>query len=88
MDSEASDLETGVVFITLEQAQTLFNLHGQATEVAISISDIGHEASVLPALQAALPGYEVDSWKTLNRRSPRPWRPSSCLSMFLGSSWS
>jgi ABC-type lipoprotein release transport system permease subunit len=61
----ASDLETGAVFITLEQAQTLFNLRGQATEVAISISDIGHEASVLPALQAALPGYEVDSWKTL-----------------------
>ncbi|MFO7634909.1 MAG: FtsX-like permease family protein [Caldilinea sp.] len=59
------DLEKSTAFITLEQAQSLFNLRDQSTEVAISLSDVGHEVTVIPALQAALPGYEVDSWKTL-----------------------
>jgi len=61
----AADLEKSTAFITLEQAQSLFNLRDQSTEVAISLSDVGHEVTVIPALQAALPGYEVDSWKTL-----------------------
>lgn len=59
------DLEKTTAFITLEQAQSLFNLRDQSTEVAISLSDVAHEQTVIPALQAALPGYEVDSWKTL-----------------------
>lgn len=61
----APDLEKGAVFITLEQAQRLFNLPDQATEVTISLTDVAHEDAVLNALQVALPGYEVDSWKTL-----------------------
>ncbi|MCS6828880.1 MAG: ABC transporter permease, partial [Caldilinea sp.] len=61
----APDLEKSNVFITLEQAQRLFNLPDQATEVTISLTDVAHEDAVLNALQAALPGYEVDSWKTL-----------------------
>lgn len=59
------ELERTTAFITLEQAQNLFDLRNQSTEVAISLSDVGHEMTVVPALQAALPGYEVDSWKTL-----------------------
>ncbi|HHW88228.1 MAG TPA: ABC transporter permease [Chloroflexi bacterium] len=59
------ELEKSTAFITLEQAQSLFDLRDQSTEVAISLSDVGHEVTVIPALQAALPGYEVDSWKTL-----------------------
>ncbi len=59
------DLEKGTAFITLNEAQSLFNMNDQATEVAISLADVMQETSVIPALQAALPGYEVDSWKTL-----------------------
>ena len=61
----SSDLEKGVAFITLTEAQSLFNMNNQATEVAISLTDVMQESTVIPALQAALPGYEVDSWKTL-----------------------
>ena len=64
-DLNSPDLEKGTAFITLTEAQSLFNLNDQATEVAISLSDVMQESSVIPALQAALPGYEVDSWKTL-----------------------
>jgi len=59
------DLEKGTVFITLDEAQSLFNLNDQATEVAVSLSDVSHQSTVIPLLQAALPGYEVDSWQTL-----------------------
>lgn len=59
------DLEKGTAFITLNEAQSLFNMNNQATEVAISLTDVMQESTIIPALQAALPGYEVDSWKTL-----------------------
>jgi ABC-type lipoprotein release transport system permease subunit len=64
-DLGSRDLEKGTVFITLDEAQSLFNLNNQATEVAISLADVNAEGVVIPALQAALPGYEVDSWQTL-----------------------
>lgn len=59
------DLEKNTVFITLTEAQNLFNLRDAATEVTVSLHDVTHESSVIPALQAALPAYEVDSWRTL-----------------------
>jgi ABC-type lipoprotein release transport system permease subunit len=64
-DLGSPDLEKGTVFITLAEAQNLYNLRDSATEVAVSLQDITHEDQVLPSLQAALPGYEVDSWRTL-----------------------
>jgi ABC-type lipoprotein release transport system permease subunit len=60
-----AEAEKGTVFITLPEAQTLYNLRDQATEVAISLQSVGQEKTVLAALQAALPGYEIDSWETL-----------------------
>ena len=64
-DLGSRDLEKGTAFITLDEAQSLFNLNNQATEVAVSLAGVTDESTVIPALQAALPGYEVDSWKTL-----------------------
>jgi ABC-type lipoprotein release transport system permease subunit len=59
------EFEKGTVFIPLADAQTLYNLRGQATEAAISLKQIGTEGEVLTALKAQLPDYEVDSWQTL-----------------------
>ncbi len=64
-DVGAPDLEKGMVFITLPEAQSLYNLRDQVTEVAITLQDVNQEVAVLPNLQRELPGYEVDSWKTL-----------------------
>ena len=59
------DAEKGTVFIPLIDAQTLYNLRGQVTEVPIFLKQLGSEAAVAAALQAQLPSYEVDSWQTL-----------------------
>ncbi|MFN8495036.1 MAG: FtsX-like permease family protein [Caldilineaceae bacterium] len=60
------ELEKRLVFITLAEAQTLYNLQNQATEVAISLQDVSQDSAVMKTLQTALPGYEVDSWMTLH----------------------
>ena len=64
-DVGAPDLEKSMVFITLPEAQSLYNLRDQVTEVAIMLQDVNQEVAVLPNLQSELPSYEVDSWKTL-----------------------
>ncbi len=59
------EAEEGAVFMSLPEAQTLYNLRRQATEVALTLQDVGQEKAVLNSLQATLPGAEVDSWQTL-----------------------
>ena len=59
------EAERGSVFITLEEAQTLYNLRGQVTEVAITLANVGQENQIIADLQKSLPGYEIDSWQTL-----------------------
>jgi ABC-type lipoprotein release transport system permease subunit len=59
------DIEKGMVFMTLPEAQSLYNLRDQVTEVAINLEKAGQEAQVLPALVAMLPGYDIDTWDSL-----------------------
>jgi ABC-type lipoprotein release transport system permease subunit len=55
-------IEKGTAYISLGEAQNLFNLHGQSTEVQITLNKVGPEQKVVSALALALPGYEVESW--------------------------
>ncbi|MEJ2597762.1 MAG: ABC transporter permease [Anaerolineales bacterium] len=59
------DIEKRTVYITLNEAQILYNmtLHS-STEVAIVLKQLGQEPAVIAALRPALPGYEIDSWET------------------------
>jgi ABC-type lipoprotein release transport system permease subunit len=59
------EAERGMVFISLPEAQTLYNLRNQVTEISISLRSVGQETDVMRVLQTALPTYEVDSWQTL-----------------------
>lgn len=65
-DLGMGDAQKGLAFISLAEAGSLFNLREEATEITISLPAIGTEDQVLADLQANLPGYEVDSWLTLN----------------------
>ena len=64
-DLGMAEAEKGTVFITVLEAQSLYNLRDEITEVSISLQSVGQEQAVIPALQAALSGYEIDSWDTL-----------------------
>jgi ABC-type lipoprotein release transport system permease subunit len=55
--------EKGSVYISLSEAQSLFNLRGQSTEVQITLDGVGSESAVVAALTPMLPGYEVESWE-------------------------
>jgi len=65
-DMGLQEIEKGSVYISFLEAQTLFDLYEQATEVVISLQQIGQEASVVSTLQTQLPGFEVHAWDELN----------------------
>jgi ABC-type lipoprotein release transport system permease subunit len=65
-DLGIAEVEKSLVYVSLLEAQTLFDLRDQATEVAIYLEQVGQEPPVVEALQTALPGYEVDAWDTLD----------------------
>ena len=56
------DNEKTTVYISLAEAQNLYGLPGQSTEVDITLKKVGQEAGVVTALAPKLPGYEVESW--------------------------
>ena len=58
------DLEKQSVYISLGEAQDLYGLSGQSTEVAITLKHIGQEQAVIDALRPSLAGYEIASWQT------------------------
>jgi ABC-type lipoprotein release transport system permease subunit len=65
-DLGLKEAEKGMVFISLSEAQSLFNLRDQETEVTVSTISVGNEDQLINELQANLLDYEVDSWETLN----------------------
>jgi putative ABC transport system permease protein len=58
------DIEKRTIYISLAEAQDLYNLTGQTTEVAIVLKQLGDEGTVIAKLRPILPGYEIDSWET------------------------
>ncbi len=57
------DLEKQTVYISLGEAQSLFDLPGQSTEIAIFLQKIGQEGAVINSLKSSLPGYEIESFE-------------------------
>jgi ABC-type lipoprotein release transport system permease subunit len=62
-DLGMSDIEKRSIYISLAEAETLYDLPGQATEVSIVLKQLGEEASVIAALKPGLPGYEIESFE-------------------------
>ena len=63
-DVGVPSVEKTTIYMSLGEAQQLFGLDGQVTEVVISLKQIGQEAGVINAINKSAPGYEVDSWET------------------------
>lgn len=58
------DVEKRSIYMTLSEAQDLYGLDGQVTEIAISLKQIGEEPAVMDALRPSLAGAEIVSWQT------------------------
>jgi ABC-type lipoprotein release transport system permease subunit len=55
------DIEKQTVYISLSEAQSLYDLTGP-TEIAVFLKRIGQENAVISSMKAALPGYEIESF--------------------------
>jgi ABC-type lipoprotein release transport system permease subunit len=62
-DLGMAEIEKLNVYISLAEAQTLYDLPGQSTEVAVFLDAIGGERKMIAALAPALPAYELDSFE-------------------------
>jgi len=69
--------EKNTLYISLGEAQLLYGLGDESTEVQVNIEQLGNEPAVVDALIPLLLGYEVESWEknypelktTINRKS-------------------
>jgi ABC-type lipoprotein release transport system permease subunit len=64
-DLGLGEAEKSLVFINLATAQTLYNLRGEVTEVAVILEKIGEEEELINAIAPQFPNHEVDSIYTL-----------------------
>lgn len=62
-DIGLESIEKRMLYISLGEAQDLFGLRGQSTEVVINLEEIGPEAQIVAALAPQLPGAEVESYE-------------------------
>ena len=63
-DVGVPSVEKGTIYMSLKEAQQLFNLNGQATEVVVNLQQIGQEPGVINTINASQPGYDVATWET------------------------
>ncbi|MGB8213039.1 MAG: FtsX-like permease family protein [Anaerolineales bacterium] len=61
-DLGMADLEKQTVYISLGEAQNLYNLAGQSTEVAVFMKHLGPEDAVISKMNQSLSGYEIESF--------------------------
>jgi putative ABC transport system permease protein len=62
-DLGMADIEKQTVYVSLGEAQSLYGLSGQSTEVAIFLKKLGQESVVINSMKPSLPGYEIESFE-------------------------
>lgn len=63
-DINLPSLERQSLYISLGEAQRLYDLGDSVTEVIIYADVTGKETPIVDALNASLPGYEITTWRT------------------------
>ncbi len=63
-DIGMADVEKRTVYTSLAEAQDIYGLAGQSTEVVVYLDHIGQEPALMNTLKPSLPGYEMASWQT------------------------
>lgn len=63
-DLGMGEIEKRSVFMSLKEAQDLYGLPDQSTEVVVTLERLGEESGVIANLEKSIPGYEIASWET------------------------
>ena len=63
-DVGVPSVEKAMIYLSLAEAQSLFGLNGQVTEIVISLKQIGQEQGVINAINGSMSGYEVETWES------------------------
>ena len=61
-DLGLADIEKQSVYISLGEAQSLYEVTG-STEVSIFLEKLGQESAVIDSMKPGLPGYEIESFQ-------------------------
>ncbi|MEI6778715.1 MAG: FtsX-like permease family protein [Chloroflexales bacterium] len=78
------EIEKSSIYMSLSDAQTLYNLRDQATEAVIFLQKVGGEDRLMGILQSDLPLYEVDTWQTLRPEIRQTLDTKLAVSNFFG----
>ena len=78
------EAEKGLVYINLPTAQTLYNLRGQETEIAVSLEEIGQEDVLINAIAPDFPNHEVDSLYTLRPELGEALATDRAMTLMIG----
>ncbi len=71
------------LYTSLAEAQDLYGLPGQATEVDLTLKKVGQETTVVNSLSPRLSGYEVESWdKNYPELATAVTRKNAALNVF------
>ncbi len=62
-DLGMADIEKQTVYLSLGEAQSLYDLNGQSTEVAVFLKRIGQESAVIKSMKPRLTGVEIESFE-------------------------
>ena len=62
-DVGVPSVEKATIYLSLAEAQSLFGLDGQVTEIVVSLKQIGQEQGVINAINGSVAGYEVETWE-------------------------
>jgi len=63
-DVGVPSVEKNSIYMSLGEAQQLFGLDGQVTEIVINLEQIGQEPGVVDTINTEQPGYEIETWET------------------------
>ena len=63
-DVGVPSVEKSTIYMSLGEAQELFGLDGQVTEVVVALKQIGQEPGVVKALNGSVSGYEIETWES------------------------
>ncbi len=63
-DVNMPELEKGIVYMSLQEAQQLYDLEGKSTMVMVTLANIGKEKPVIAGITDQFPETDIGSWQT------------------------